>query len=819
MNDFANSFSSVSDSVANNITAASKAMQDLSKEAGVYEDRLQSLKKASKDMSKPEEYRRRALLLQQKTTEKLNTTEKVRSQTEKKLQKDLGITNEKTKKFGEKTQKTSDLTFKNVAANNDAMRKEFAVTGKTTSAVTGQISTDFRSIEQENMGQEIAAGFNLATKSFDNFGPEMGAMVGDVAGEVLGEVGAMFGPIGAIIGEVLGKIVGKAVEQMAELNKAIVQLGRDTGGMVNAAMLGSSEFGNIKGTFGSLQAAVIGANLNMKEFTEAIQNLMSDGMGAVAGAAKIGAGDLKEYGLEAARFSKMYGADISGSVRNMFMDFRKPIGEITSSIDNASMRIQAAGLSVKEFVKNLEAVTELSGEVYFKDGIEGMERMAETATRLGTSVSSLTDGLSSLNSLTDLYTQQQKSAAMGMHSLGRNMAKVFALKQAGKSGEAANLRLSSAAHDLSQFMDNQGKVSQQGIATAQGMGMSADDVKNIERLTAGAKNAGLSMEQFIGPPEDLTDAQKKAREQEEANSRTLGERWNIATQTFMQAFIDPIANLFEPVLKSLMSAFEGIMSVLSIVGRMVMSALVVPFKGIAGFFSAIFENFGEVFSELGDKLGRLWKALEPAFSAVGDAFSWIGYLLGKAFGIPLKIIGASIGGVIDIFSWLIESVGEFIGWISEGLQPVFDWLGKAVDVIGDGLSWLWDKLSDVFKPIIDWFKQLTDAVKKVYNWFANWFGTSDKKEVVSDSEAVQSMTNKELAKQPSSPVAPTQSLDAGASMTQGMEAAKKDQALTSGEQAVQGMTKDAVKGGVTNVSVKAGLMGKNEVKTSVTNGG
>ena len=831
MGDFATSFSNASDDLKDEINTTAANLKSLTDATKKYKDSIADLKVISDDITKSDEERITAAIELERQQGLLTQAEEQHAiATHKLTQNTRGLT-KSSEELKKKMQTLSSLTFENVKMNAAKMYEEFNKTGKTTSAISGQILTSFEDIEKEKFGQNISSGFNVLGGSFDDIGKGIGGLtdgLGSQLGGAIGELMPALGPLASLIGEGLVKAVGKAFEQISKLNEMIVGLTRSTGGMVKASMLGTDQFGNVKGTMHSLQTEVLGANVSMEQFGEAINDLMTNGMGPIAGVAKIGAGDLKKYGLEAAQFSKLYGADISGSVRNMFMDFRKPIGEITDSIDNAAMKIDAAGLSVKEFVKNLQDVTDMSGKLYFKDGIEGMEQLAETATRLGTSVSALTDGLQDLNSLTDLYTKQQKAAAMGMHNLGRNMAKIFALKQAGKSGEAANLQLASAAKDLSQFMDKQGKISQQGIATAQGMGMSADDVKNIERLTAGAKAAGVSMDKFMGPLKNLTKEEQKAVKLEKKKNQTLKERWDIATGTFMQSFIDPIANLLAPVLDSLMSAFEGIMSVLSVLGKVIMTIVTTVFKPIAGFFSGIFDTLGEVFGDLGDKLSNLWSKIEPVFSAIGTALSTVGYYIGKFLMVPLKIIGKVIGWVIDALSWLIDKikpvftflgdafskVGDILTWFGKKLKSALSWIAAPFKAVGKGLSWMWGKVKSVFSPVISVFGALGSAIQTVIKWF-DWFG-SDKEAVVSDAEAVQAMTNQEIANNLSKPTPQTgQNLNPGASMQEGSKsnAPTTTVPLTSGQQATQGLT-----GGVkVVVNSKTDLIGS-DIKVLTTSG-
>lgn len=765
MNSYATSFSKVNEDIRKNINETADDLKKVSKALKDYNDKIEELDRTVKDGTKTEEERLRAAIQKENIEKRLLQVEDEHIVSSGKLKVQTSGLSQSSAELGKKLEDMSKLTFANVKMNTAKMYEEFNKTGKATSSISGQTLNSFEDIEKENFGQKVASSFNLIGGSFEDLGKNSGMAdsATDMFSSGLKAIFPELGGLNDLIAEGLTKAITKAIAQITQLNETIVGLTRSTGGVVKGMSLGTDAFGNVLGTMHSLQTEAIGANVSMEQFGDAVNNLMSEGLGAGA-QFNMSAGDLKTYGLEAARFSKMFGADISGTVRNMFLNFGKPIGEVAASLSDASKVAEAAGLSVKEFVKNLQDVTAMSGETYFKGGIDAMEDMAMTATRLGTSVRGLTDGLKNMNTLTDVFTQQQKAAAMGMHTLGSNMSKIFALKQAGRSGEAANLRLSSAAQDLQaqgMFDKKTGSITQQGMATAQGMGMSEEDIKNMQKAIIGAKKVGVSLETYLGPKSKMTKAVKKSVEEQEKANMTLTERWDVATKSFMQSFIDPIADLLTPIIDSLMSAFEGLLKVLTPIAKYIMSALITPLKFFSGLISELASTVGSVFSDIGDKLSDLWKKVEPAFSKIGEVFSWIGHMVGKVMAAPFKILGWVVGKLIDGISVVVDifillwdktkKVLSFFETLGSKLWGNIKAVGsKILDAVLSPFRSLWKLIKGILQPFIDIFKQITDGFK---GWANKWplsvlFGKDEisaPKQVMSNAEAVQAMTNNQIA--------------------------------------------------------------------------
>lgn len=575
----------------------------------------------------------------------------------------------------------------------------------------------------KNMGVNIFKNIGGSLKdTFSGMGDTLGSMAGGGLKSVLGTLMPKFlGPISYAV-DALISAATKAIGQIMDLNKSLIDLQRSTGGVVTASKLGYDAMGNSIDGYKSLKTATIEANVSMAEFSGAVASLVDDSFGSTIGGVKIATGEIAAFGAEAAQMKKYYGADIGPTVRRLYQDYGMSVKDATKFVGDASDKAQALGLNVAGFVKNLTEVTNLVGEVYFKSR-EEMQKMATIASQLGVSVGTLSKGLIKMNGINDLFQQQQRNAALGLGTLSKNLAKIYALRATGKGGEAAKLETTSLAKDMARqgLINKGGEVTQQGIATLEAAGVSKDAIAGISKMAKEAEATGIPIGK-LGDVSKLTADEQAKLEQVQKENMSISERLNIAWDSFMQTFIDPIADLLGPVVSGLTDAFEGVIAVVKPIASFLMTALITPLKFVGGMISGFFKSVGETFSGVGKKLSALWEKIQPAFSAIGKVFSFIGDLLGKALAIPLKIIGTVLGWVIDAFTWLIDKavmpiinlfkkvwavIDEYI------ITPISDTLGPVFDAIGDALSDLWSPI----QAVIDGISDLID--------YLDWFGDDE----------------------------------------------------------------------------------------------
>jgi len=553
----------------------------------------------------------------------------------------------------------------------------------------------------ENVGQAMGFAMGEADQQFK----AVGAMAGNAVGGMLKKV---LPPHLQIIAELIEQIFIKAFEQLDKLNKQLITTLRTTGGVVNSTMLGFDEFGNsMKSGVGSLETQAIAANISAQEFGQSITNLFKDGFGQVAGLKtnlRDSADELAHYGVEAARMNKLYGADISGSVRNLMMNFGTGMKDSTNLVKENIDYARKAGLNVQEVVKNLEAATALAGKFYFESTTQ-LTKLTFIASTLGVSVNALTDNVIKMNGITDLFKKQQEMAALELGNVASSLAKVYALRAQGKGGEATEVMMASLAKDLmSKGMINKGQVTQQGIATMNAAGIDQEVIQGLSRMARQAEETGISMQKMLNP-EMMTKAEQRKLEAAEKNNRTIEEQMKMTFGGLKQAIIDPIAKTWGPLLKSILSGLEPIIGVISTIISTI-QMIGEPFFQI---FQSLQEQTSAIFKDIFEPMKRMFESVQNAIRPVIDIFKQIIDVVIKFLAVPLRIVGKVIGFFFDVISKIVST-------ISDALKPAFDWLSEAFTGLSEGIDAFLDVVDDVLGWLLDAVGWLINGVFKVLGW-------------------------------------------------------------------------------------------------------
>lgn len=556
----------------------------------------------------------------------------------------------------------------------------------------------------------------------------------DFAGKVIDGIGKVttellesFGPIGAIIGQG----VQAALQQVVQLNDALINLQRATGGMATAARLGFDEFGNSKSSMQSLATSAAKANISVEQFNGSLQDLFSGALkgGQIAGLkddlAKSADG-LRTYAIEAARIEKLYGAKIGPAVSNLMSNFGMGVKESTKLVKDGADTAKQLGLNVQAFTENLTQATDLAGEFYFKTA-DQMTKLAGLATQLGTSVNAIAGGVVKMNGITDLFNKQQQSAALGLSTFSKNLSKAYALQAQGKGADAAKVQLQSLAKDLTRngLTDKEGQVTQQGIATATAAGASQEQIQALQKMARNATKAGLALDQAFDPA-SLTQAQKRRLEATEAENATIQEVFGNMWGELKGAFLDPLAQVLGPVIKNVAGVLQPLVGIITgVVGIFEDLSLVVlaPFMEISNQLS---KTLQDIFKPIKNAVDTLRTALAPVINALKG---FAGFVV-KFIMMPFRIVGRIIGGIIDviarvikvigdkltpIFEWVSDLFGEGGGALDSFLDAITDVFGWLADLVGGALGIAFDILGGIIKGVVGAFKWLWDGLKMLWN--------------------------------------------------------------------------------------------------------
>lgn len=654
-------------------------------------------------------------------------------------------------------------TLSNIQAQFEKDQKDLFDSFKSGSDDVNQLKKDLAKLELKTLGKNLGAQLSS--------GDVQGTM--SAAGNFAANTfqGALTKALPPGMSQVAGFITDRLVDafgQVMELNKELVNLERSTGGVVSAAKLGYDAMGNSEKGFKSLKTAAVEANISVEEFSSAMKSLVSAGFQqGMLGALKPTTEELQAFGVQSARMQKMYSADLGPAVAKFMNDFGMKMGDAANFVGDAADKAQSLGLNVQGFMENLTAVANLAGEVYFKSR-EEMQKMATIASQLGVSVNTLASGLVKMTNMNDLFSQQQKAASLGLSSLSKNLGQIYALQKTGKGGEAAKLQVASIAQDLTKqgLVDKEGQISQQGIETLSAAGLDKEAIAGIQKMAREAQQSGIALSK-LGDTSKLTKEEQERLAAVQKSNMTIGERMNVAWQGFLQAFIDPIANVLGPVVEALVIGLEWVLNGLGAIAPIILGMLIPAFVTLV--------------PVLWSTVTGLVAGVIPAFTAFIPAL-W-GTVVGLVTGFLPGIVAASIGmwalvspllpliaafAAVAAVVWLVvEYWEEIVNWVSNAIQPLidgFNWLSEglgwlidiAVQPLIDGFNWLSEVIDEyLITPVADFlgpafeylgevvdglvapFKWLWEQLESFGDWLAKWFG-SDEEETSKEAQGVMS---------------------------------------------------------------------------------
>lgn len=706
------------------INGASAAIQDVIKQMGILNKEADEVGKAIKDLE---------------TAMKNGTVP-----TEKMVEAQLDLNNlyeeandieskhkELRKKANEEGKKEHDTKQKQVKQNTSSWSKwsgKFTDSQKNFEAgmdslfdqlnkgqiTTGDLADEVAKLKLTRLKDEVKGLSELSNSDFSS-------KVIDQVGNIATTFAESFGPIGAII----GAAVGAALGQVTELNEALIDLQRATGGMATASRLGFDALGNSTKGMQSLATQAAAANISVQQFGSSLTDLFSGSLkaGQVAGLAddlSKSTEGLKNYAIEAARIEKLYGAKIGPAVSNLMSNFGLGIKDSTKLVREGADTARSLGLNVQAFTDNLTQATDLAGEFYFKTA-EQMTKLAGLATQLGTSVNAIAGGVVKMNGITDLFNKQQQTAALGLSSFSKNLSKAYALQAQGKGAEAAQVQLQSLAKDLIRngLTDKSGQVTQQGIATASAAGASQEQIQALQKMARNATKAGLALDQAFDPSK-LTTAEKRRLEAAEQENQTIAETFGNMWGEIKGALLDPLAQILGPVIKGLANVLKPIVGIFTaFIGIIEDIGLVILTP-----FMEIFNQITKVLSDIFTPLQNLFNTLRTALAPVINMFKGLGIFIAKFIMVPFRIVGRVLGGIFDVISRVIKVIGEKLAPIFEWLSGLFSGGGEAIDgmldTITDAFGWLADLVGGVIGTAFDVLAGIIGGVATALGWL--WDG-------------------------------------------------------------------------------------------------
>ena len=206
--------------------------------------------------------------------------------------------------------KADTKTLDSVQTDYDSNLKALIEDYKTGKLKSDEFKAGLEKIKMDKFGGQITAMFN---KSGEDITKDLGSSMSNVVGEIAPEF------------QILAAIVQAAYGQILEMNNALIDLQRATGGVITATKLGYDVYGNAKNGMDSLKTAAIAANVSIGQISEALQSLYSNGfstsMIGIDKSLDSTGKALADFGIQSAEMKKMYQADIGPAVQGFMKNF------------------------------------------------------------------------------------------------------------------------------------------------------------------------------------------------------------------------------------------------------------------------------------------------------------------------------------------------------------------------------------------------------------------------------------------------------------------------------------------------------------------
>lgn len=346
-------------------------------------------------------------------------------------------------------------------------------------------------------------------------------------------------------------------EQMAVQNETLIDLQRNTGGLIDAGRIGADVYGNLTKRSRSLMTEANRANVSLDDVKDSLASVATAGFGNYMGVGydiDKSQMELKNLGIDAARIKKLYNTDIIPAVGGLMKNFGyKSITQVKDIMIAGVQQARAQGIDPAGFSLNMQRIVDLSGKIHFKNGVKGMKDMALYATKLGLSIDDVAEGIFKMKNFQDVFVEQQKLMSLGFGASAAATGNIFALTQQGQHQEALNATYAALGED---FKNNIGgfdgqNLTMKGIQQLEAAGLEKDQITAFEKLLRQEAELGLSIEQLTGSINNLSERDAAALARIEEMNITTAEAWKQTMGELRSNWTDFLANTTAPLVEGL----------------------------------------------------------------------------------------------------------------------------------------------------------------------------------------------------------------------------------------------------------------------------
>src|SRR6185369_15890293 len=130
--------------------------------------------------------------------------------------------------------------------------------------------------------------------------------------------------------------------------------------------------------------------------------------------------------------------------------------------------------------------------------IEGLEKLAYTATKFNTYVDTFFAFGEKFSTLQELLEQHGNALALGFSNYGSNTGSYFAKSQTGQFDSLARQMVTDIAKDLKQnaYIDKNGLINNFGLRSLKQLGLNPEQTKVVQRFISNLHSANLTIEEY-----------------------------------------------------------------------------------------------------------------------------------------------------------------------------------------------------------------------------------------------------------------------------------------------------------------------------------
>ena len=466
-----------------------------------------------------------------------------------------------------------------------------------------------------------------------------------------------------------------------------------------------------------LANTAVGAATDVKTFTQLWDTLKEAAQSGWTESWEILVGDFEEakglLGELYTTFSEIIGQ--SAEARNALL-----YDAMTSNWKKITDGITEAGLSAEDFKDKVTEVAKSKGmnieeivsdygslEAAFKNGALSSDLLNEALTKMTGTSSEISKKMEDLRG----KYKTNEDILKALNKAGYENADIQDL--IGKSAQGQTIAL----NDLSD-------------AQLMSIGYTADQVKEIRKLSEYAELAGGSMQEFIDNVavpqgrELLIDTLRVSLRSLISIFERVGAAWRDVfpptTSDQLLGIIQSVRDFAlslrpsEETLQKFQSTFRGLFSILSI-GKQALSAILSPIGTLLGRFADLSGGILDTTASFGDWLFELNNTIKTtgSFKVVGDIFSDVVNTIFNG----IESIAQKIGGIGGIFSGITTAVSTVFNAVKTVVGDVFNWIRDNVTagdifagLAGGGVFILFKKFSGLIEKVKELFEGFGDSV-------------------------------------------------------------------------------------------------------------